>query len=102
MGDARVRVVLVVALVFLLLPPVAYAQTQNAGIGGVVRDAAGTPIAGVTVEAASPALIERTRSASTDGQGQYKITDLVPGTYSVTFRAPGLTSQRQENIELAP
>src|SRR5471032_1940771 len=98
---AHVRVLLLVAVAFLLLPPVAHAQTQNAGLGGVVRDPAGVPIAAVTVEEASPALIEKTRSVTTDGQGQYKITDLVPGTYSVTFRGPGFTSQRQENIELA-
>jgi hypothetical protein len=56
---------------------------------------------GVTVEAASPALIERTRSAVTDGEGRYNIVDLRAGTYSVTFTLQGFTTVRREGLELA-
>src|SRR5204863_34800 len=63
----------------------------------------GTSVAvlpGVTVEASSPALIERVRSAVTDGQGQYKITELRPGTYSVTFTLSGFSVTKRDGIEL--
>ena len=55
---------------------------------------------GVTVEAASPALIEKVRTVVTDGQGQYKIIDLRPGTYTVTFTLPGFSTVKREGIEL--
>src|SRR3989449_766654 len=55
---------------------------------------------GVTVEAASPALIEKVRVAVTDDQGNYKITELRPGTYSVTFTLPGFSTYKREGIEL--
>ena len=62
-----------------------FAHAQSTGdIAGVVKDVSGSVLPGVTVEASSPALIERTRSATTDGQGQYKITNLRPGAYTVT------------------
>src|SRR6266567_8194185 len=103
MAHARALGIFLVAFVVVLLSlPVAHAQTQNAGIAGAVRNGDGTPVAAVIVEAASPALIERVRTVTTDAQGQFKITDLVPGTYSVTFRAPGFTTQRFENLELPP
>src|SRR5947207_13235898 len=63
----------------------ASAQGQTGTIAGVVRDSSGGVLPGVTVEASSPALIEKTRSAVTDGQGAYKIIDLRPGTYAVSF-----------------
>ena len=66
-----------VVLALLLLPAAAYAQ---AAITGVVKDASGGVLPGVTVEAASPVLIEKVRSAVTDGTGQYRIVDLRPGT----------------------
>src|SRR5437763_16364515 len=66
----------------LVLPSVVFAQ---ASIGGSVKGASGAVLPGVTVEAASPALIEKTRSVVTDGEGQYKIVDLRPGTYTVSF-----------------
>ena len=69
-----------------LLPASAFAQ---ATITGVVKDASGAVLPGVTVEAASPALIEKVRTAVTDGTGQYRIVDLRPGTYSVTFTLTG-------------
>ena len=76
---------LIAAAVFFL--PAA-AQAQSA-IAGVVRDSSGAVLPGVTVEAKSPALIEGTRSVTTDSSGQYRIVDLRPGTYAVTFTLPG-------------
>jgi Carboxypeptidase regulatory-like domain len=69
-------------------------------IAGVVRDASGGVMPGVTVEAASPVLIEKTRTVVTDGEGQYKIINLTPGTYSVTFTLIGFNTVRREGIEL--
>ena len=81
----------------LLLPATAFAQ---ASLTGTVRDASGGVLPGVTVEAASPALIEKVRSAVTDGSGQYRIVDLQPGTYSLTFTLPGFNTVLREKIEL--
>ena len=69
-------------------------------IAGVVRDASGGVMPGVTVEASSPALIEKTRNVVTDGDGQYKIINLVPGTYSVTFTLSGFNTVKRDGIEL--
>ena len=77
----------------------AQAQT-NGSIAGVVRDTSGGVMPGVTVEASSPALIEKTRTAVTDADGHYKIIDLRPGTYSVTFTLPGFSTVKREGIEL--
>jgi hypothetical protein len=88
-----------VALVCLWLPSTVVAQ-QASGIAGVVKDSAGMPVAGVTVEAASPALIERVRTVVTDGQGAYQVTSLPPGTYSVTFKAAGFSTLKNDGIEL--
>jgi hypothetical protein len=82
----------------VLVPAMSYAQ---ASIAGVARDPSGAVLPGVTVEAASPALIEKVRSVVTDGTGQYKIVDLRPGTYSVTFTLPGFSTLKREGIELA-
>jgi Carboxypeptidase regulatory-like domain len=73
---------------------------QATGIAGVVKDTSGAVLPGVTVEAASDALIERVRTATTDSQGQYKIVDLRPGTYTVTFTLPGFSTIKREGIEL--
>ena len=90
---------LCIAVVWLVAAPaVAYAQ---ASITGVAKDTSGAVLPGVTVEAAGPALIEKVRSALTDGAGQYRIVDLRPGTYSVTFTLPGFATVRREGIELA-
>ncbi|MBI4263427.1 MAG: TonB-dependent receptor [Acidobacteria bacterium] len=70
-------------------------------ITGVVRDDTGAVLPGVTVEAASPALIEQVRTGVTDGSGQYRIVSLRPGTYSVTFTLPGFTTVRQQGIQIA-
>jgi hypothetical protein len=76
------------------------AQGQTGTISGIVRDASGGVLPGVTVEASSPALIEKSRSVVTDGQGAYSIIDLRPGTYAVTFSLSGFSSVRREGIVL--
>jgi hypothetical protein len=81
----------------LLVPTFVLAQ---AAITGVVKDSSGALLPGVTVEASSPVLIERARSAVTDGTGQYRIVDLRPGTFTVTFTLPGFTTYKREGIEL--
>jgi hypothetical protein len=85
-------------LVVLLLPATVFAQ---ASLTGTVRDASGGVLPGVTVEAASPALIEKVRSAVTDDTGQYRIVDLRPGTYSLTVTLPGFNTVKRDGIELA-
>src|SRR5947208_1910830 len=75
----------------------AYAQ---ASIAGAVRDSSGAVLPGVTVEAASPALIEKVRTVVTDGSGQYKIESLRPGAYTVSFTLPGFNTVKREGIEL--
>ncbi|PYR24608.1 MAG: hypothetical protein DMF92_22285, partial [Acidobacteria bacterium] len=85
--------------VFVLIPDATSAQ-QASGIAGVVRDASAAVLPGVTVEAASPALIERVRTVVTDGEGRYNIVDLRPGTYVVTFSLGGFNTVRREGIEL--
>ena len=91
---------LVVAGCFLFLPAAASAQQATGTIAGVVKDTSGAVLPGVTVEASSPALIEKSRSVVTDGTGQYKIVDLRPGTYAVTFTLSGFTTVKREGIEL--
>ena len=79
--------------------PSTFAQSGS-GIAGVVKDSSGAVLPGVTVEASSPALIEKVRTAVTDGAGQYKIVNLVPGVYTVTFTLTGFNTVRREGIEL--
>src|SRR5215470_6254041 len=76
------------------------AQTGASGIAGVVKDTSGAVLPGVTVEAASPALIEKVRTVVTDGEGQFKIIDLRPGTYTVTFSLPGFANVVRDGIAL--
>jgi len=76
------------------------AQTTSGSIAGVVRDTTGAVLPGVTVEAASPALIERSKSAVTDSEGLYRIVDLRPGTYTVTFTLSGFSTVRREGLVL--
>jgi hypothetical protein len=90
---------LVVAGVLVLAASVS-AQVSAGAIAGTVRDASGGVIPGVTVEASSPALIEKVRNTVTDNEGQYRIVDLRPGIYTVTFSLPGFTTVRREGIEL--
>jgi len=84
----------------MLLPATAWAQADSGNIAGVVRDTSGAVMPGVTVEAASPALIEKVRSVITDSQGLYRIVDLRPGTYTVTFALPGFSTVKREGIAL--
>ena len=86
------------AALFCLLPSLAHAQ---ASLAGVVRDTSGGVLPGVTVEAASPALIEKVRTATTDNNGQYRIENLRPGTYSVTFTLAGFAIVKREGVELS-
>jgi hypothetical protein len=92
-----VRLALVGALASFVLPVAARAQSS---ISGIVKDTSGAVMPGVTVEAASPALIEKVRSVTTDGQGQYKIVDLRPGVYSVTFTLPGFNTVKRDALDL--
>jgi hypothetical protein len=87
------------ALLMLGFPALATAQ-QGSSIAGTVRDTSGAVLPGVTVEVSSPALIEKTRSATTDGEGKYSIVQLRPGVYSVVFSLPGFATVRRENLEL--
>src|SRR2546425_696262 len=82
---------------WLLVPSALHAQ---ASLTGVVRDTSGAVLPGVTVEAASPALIEKVRSAVSDTSGGYRITDLRPGTYSVTFTLTGFSNLRRDAVEI--
>jgi hypothetical protein len=81
----------------LLFPALAFAQ---ASLTGTVRDASGAILPGVTVEAASPVLIEKVRTTVTEGNGQFTIVNLRPGTYTVTFTLPGFQTIRQDAITL--
>jgi len=90
---------LLLVLVVLFAPVSAYAQGLGS-IAGVVRDPSNAVIPGVTVEVSSPALIEKVRSVSTDGTGTYRIVDLRPGTYTVTFTLTGFSVVKREGIEL--
>src|SRR5688572_2407690 len=92
------RRVVVAVVLLVLAPALAYAQ---AAITGVVKDASGAVLPGVTVEAASPALIEKVRVGVTDGTGQYRIVDLRSGTYTVTFTLPGFSTVKRDGLELA-
>src|SRR5258706_2266551 len=84
----------------ILIPSPASAQGDRASIVGLVQDASGAVLPGVSVEAASPALIEKSRTVVTDGAGRYAIENLRPGTYSVTFTLPGFTIVKREGIVL--
>src|SRR5947207_13911258 len=95
--NRAVKRVLLPAL--LLLVPV-MTEAQQATITGVVKDASGAVLPGVTVEASSPVLIEKVRSAATDGTGQYRIVSLRAGTFTVTFSLPGFGTVKREGIEL--
>src|SRR5262245_7504199 len=95
------KTVMVVLVVFgaLTLPVLSYGQGLGT-IAGVVKDNSGAVLPGVTVEAASPALIEKLRSTVTNESGQYTITSLPPGTYSVTFSLPGFTTSKRDGLEM--
>src|SRR5262245_35256880 len=97
----RFALIAQLSMVLFLFATAAWSQVASSGgIAGVARDATGAVLPGVTVEAASPALIEKVRVAVTDDQGNYKIVDLRPGTYSVTFTLPGFATFKREGLEL--
>jgi hypothetical protein len=81
----------------LVIPTIAFAQ---AVIAGTVKDSSGAVLPGVNVEASSPALIEKVRTAVTDGTGQYRIEDLRPGIYTLTVSLQGFNTFKREGIEL--
>src|SRR5438094_605868 len=85
-------------LAFAVLLPAAAVHAQS--ITGTVKDASGAVLPGVTVEVSSPALIEKVRSVITDGEGVYKIVDLRPGTYTVTFTLASFNTFKREGIDL--
>ncbi|HUK35411.1 MAG TPA: carboxypeptidase-like regulatory domain-containing protein, partial [Vicinamibacterales bacterium] len=82
----------------VLLPALAFAQ---ASITGVVKDPSGAVLPGVTVEVASPVLIEKTRTVVSDSSGEYRFVSLLPGTYSVSFTLTGFQTVKREGIELS-
>jgi|SoiMethySBSTD1v2_1073268.scaffolds.fasta_scaffold35917_2 hypothetical protein len=88
---------LLVLTAVLLVPCAAYAQSS---IAGIVRDASGAVMPGVTVEASSPALIEKVRTTTTDDSGRYQITVLPVGTYKVTFALQGFSTVERDNVIL--
>ena len=96
MRRASIPVLILVAVT--LVPSLVFAQGT---LTGTVKDESGGVLPGVTVEASSPALIEKVRAAVTDSTGQYRITGLNPGTYSLTFRLTGFNIVKREGIELS-
>ncbi len=94
---SRLAAMCVLALGCVALPATARAQSAFAG---VVKDATGAVLPGVTVEAASPALIEKVRSVTTDANGLYRIENLRPGTYAITFNLPGFSAVKRDGVEL--
>ena len=93
----RLLLKVVMALACVLIPGIAAAQSA---IAGVARDSSGAVLPGVSVEVSSPALIEKTRSTVTDQAGQYRVVDLRPGTYSVTFTLQGFNTVKREGVVL--
>src|SRR5688572_29310025 len=102
-GDTKepamhIRAVVLFVLGIVLIPLSAYAQSS---ITGLVKDTSGAVLPGVTVEASSDVLIEKVRSATTDNSGQFRIVDLRPGTYKVTFTLPGFSTYVRDTLVLA-
>jgi hypothetical protein len=89
------RALFLLALV-VFVPSLAAAQS----IAGIVRDASGAVLPGATVEATSPALIEKVRTAVSDGAGQYRIENLTPGTYKITYSLPGFSTVERDGVQV--
>jgi hypothetical protein len=104
--DGRVRAAMMIFTAIVtfmattLTPEAVFAQIGASGIAGVVKDTTGAVMPGVTVEASSPALIEKVRTVVSDERGEYKIVNLVPGVYTVTFTLSGFSTVKREGIEL--
>src|SRR4051812_33210209 len=96
-GD-RMRVLLRAFLVLTCLVAAQSTAWAQAALAGAVRDPSGAVLPGVTVEASSPALIEKIRTTVTDGAGRYRIEDLRPGTYTVTFSLPGFATVKRDGV----
>src|SRR5512147_3244933 len=94
-------VALFVAIALVSSPTPARAQAVNSTITGVVRDTSGAVLPGVTVEAASPALIEKVRTAVSDSSGRYRIESLPPGSYTVTFSLTGFSPVKREDVTVS-
>src|SRR5688572_20014640 len=94
---AAARALLLVAF-GVLSPAVSHAQTI---LAGTVTDSSGAVLPGVTIEASSPVLIEKVRTATTDSNGQYRLVDLRPGLYRVTFTLPGFTTVIRDDLEVS-
>ena len=94
------RIAAAAAIAGVLCLPVPALAQNGSTITGVVRDTSGAVLPGVTVEAASAALIEKVRSAVTDADGLYRLVDLRPGDYTVTFTLPGFTTLKREGMTL--
>src|SRR2546421_1724769 len=90
--------IMAAAAAAVFLPSAVYAQVA---LAGTVKDASGAVLPGVTVEAASPAVIEKTRTAVSDATGQYRIESLQPGTYTVTFTLSGFSTLKREGVEMS-
>src|SRR5438876_6222109 len=90
-----VRRALVTVCGLMIFPAAAFAQ---ATLAGTVRDPSGAVLPGATIEASSPVLIERTRTATTDATGQYRIESLQPGTYTVTFTLAGFATLKRDDV----
>ena len=87
--------ILAAVALLMLWSSVGVAQST---IAGVVKDPQGGVLPGVTVEAASPVLIEKTRSVVTDGEGRYSIVNLRPGTFSVVFTLTGFSTFKRDGV----
>src|SRR6476646_9881466 len=96
---SRLRIAFAVVLA-LMVPCVAFAQ-GGASLTGVARDESGAVLPGVSVEASSPVLIEKTRTAVTDSTGRYTIIDVRPGEYTVTFTLTGFSTVKREAVTVS-
>src|SRR5438105_740324 len=92
--------VALVVIHFIPPSPALGQEATSATVVGVVRDTSGAVLPGVTVEVTSPALIERVKTTTTDSEGRYRVVDLRPGIYAVTFTLPGFKTVRREGLEL--
>jgi Carboxypeptidase regulatory-like domain len=95
-------VVVIAAVAGLTSSPLMAQGTSASSVTGVVKDSSNAVLPGVTVEAASPVLIEKVRTAVTDEKGEYRISELRPGTYSLSFMLPGFTTFKRDGLELRP